>query len=185
MKRAFYSCNFSLRCARGYLLEVSLVSLVVLAIRLALFFFIVTHTHTHTHTHMYTHIMSAASNECGFCTRLYSKKKKKFCVVGNEITGKQQALTWLIQFVKDQLPPLGWANFFVLFLVQRPAFPIETILAFVGRTASHLHHCRHQSFFLNLQHRLVLWCRGNIAQKHNWARGTCWDGDEARRRCPM
>ena len=61
---------------------------------------------------------------------------------------------------------------------------METILAFVGRTASHLHHCRHHSFFLNLQHRFVLWCRGNIAQKHTWAKGTCWDGDEARRRCP-
>ena len=64
-------------------------------------------------------------------------------------------LTWLIQFVKDKLPLSGWANFFVLFLVQRPAFPIETILAFVGRTASHLHHCRHHSFFLNLQRALV------------------------------
>ena len=38
------------------------------------------------------------------------------------------------------------------------------ILVFASRTASHLHHCRHHSF-LNLQHRLVIWCRGNIAQK--------------------
>ena len=64
-------------------------------------------------------------------------------------------LTWLIQFVKDKLHLSGWANFVVLFLVQRPAFPIETILAFVGRTASHLHHCRHHSFFLNLPRALV------------------------------
>ena len=77
-------------------------------------------------------------------------------------------LTWLSQFVKDKLPLSGWANFLVLFLVQRPAFPMETILVFVGRTASHLHHCRNHSFFLNLQHHLLLWCRGNIAQKHNW-----------------
>ena len=48
--------TFSLRCACCCLLEVSAVSLVVLAIRLALFF-IVTHTHTHTHarTHARTH----------------------------------------------------------------------------------------------------------------------------------
>ena len=51
MKRASYSCcNFFLRCAYCCLLEVSPVSLVVLAIRLAIFF-IVTHTHTHVHAH--------------------------------------------------------------------------------------------------------------------------------------
>ena len=30
----------------------------------------------------------------------------------------------------------------------------------------------------------MIWCWGNIAQKHNWARGSCWDGDESCRRRP-
>ena len=43
------------RCACCYLLKVSPVSLVVLAIRLALFSLWHTHTHTHAHTHAHTY----------------------------------------------------------------------------------------------------------------------------------
>ena len=62
MKRASYSCcNLSLRCACCYLLEVSPVSLVVLAIRLALFFIV---THTVRVSILVVHIFVLVLNEC-------------------------------------------------------------------------------------------------------------------------
>ena len=78
MKPASYSCcNFTLRCAWCCcLLEVSPVSLVVLAIRLALSF-IVTHTHTHTKTPLtdrqHAHSASIGLNagmSCPSCERI-------------------------------------------------------------------------------------------------------------------
>ena len=55
MRRASCCCCISLSCAYCCLHEVSLVSLVVLAICLALSFHCNTHTNTHTHTHTHTH----------------------------------------------------------------------------------------------------------------------------------
>ena len=62
--KAHTHLQFSLRCACCCLLEVSPVSLVVLAIRLALFF-IVTHTHTYTRAHAFGH-------QCSPFTIVYS-----------------------------------------------------------------------------------------------------------------
>ena len=132
------------------------------------------HCDTHTHTRIHT-LWVRLLIKCGFCTRLYGKKKKKerknkkssALWEMKKKNRKKRPLKWLIQFVKDKLPLSGKANFLFLLLVQRPAFPTETILVFVGCTSSHLHHCRQHSFFINLQHHRVLWCRRNIAQKHN------------------
>ena len=76
---------------------------------------------------------------------MYATVQKKILRLEIKYLANKRPLTWLIQFVKDKLPLSGWPNFLVLFLVQRPALPTETIVKFVGCTASHLHHCRHHS----------------------------------------
>ena len=65
--------------------------------------------------------------------------------MGNEITGKQQA-TNLSSLFQDGLTSL--------FSSSSRGQPSRWR--------------RNHSFFLNLQHHLLLWCRVNIAQKHNW-----------------
>ena len=95
MKRASYSyCNFLCVVLAATYLKYRWCRLSCLPF-VWHFFFIV--THTHTHTHVYKHWVRLLI-KCGFCTRLYSKKKKVLRC------GKQQATNLAHSICQGQGP---------------------------------------------------------------------------------